>query len=305
MTSQPVLVTGATGDTGGYAIEALTKLGVSIRAMVRTDDDRAARLRAARVDVVLGDLLDLETVRAAMEGVGAAYFVYPLVPGLIDATAYFAQAGREAGLKGIVNMSQISARRDSKSHQARDHWISERVFEWSNVPVTHLRPTFFAQWLTYPRMRHDIAQKGLISLPFGSGRHAPVAAEDQARVIAAILANPVPHAGKTYNLFGPIEMDQDGVAKAVGEALGREVTYRPIEIAEFRRQLESFGLPEQTIQHLCAVAKDIQGGLFAGTNDVIETITGMAPMTVQSFVKAHKTEFFRKKDDGRSVIKSV
>ena len=63
-----------------------------------------------------------------MERVSAADFVYPLIPGLIDATAYFAQAAREAGLRSIVNMSQISARRESKSHEARDDWISERVF---------------------------------------------------------------------------------------------------------------------------------------------------------------------------------
>jgi len=140
-------------------------------------------------------------------------------------------------------------------------------------------------------VRHDIARKGLISLPFGSGRHAPIAAEDQARLIAAILANPAPHSGKTYDLFGPVEMDWNGVAKAVGGALGREVIYQPIEIADFRRQLKELGRPEQTIQHLCAVALDFQEGLFAGTNDVIETITGTAPMTVQSFVEAHKAQF--------------
>src|ERR1700674_5050681 len=111
MTSQPVLVTGATGDTGGYAIDALSKLGASGRAMVRKDDERAARLRATGVDVVLGDLLDLDSVGAARGGVGTAYSVSPLIPGLIDATAYFAQAGQEAGLKAVVNMSQISARR--------------------------------------------------------------------------------------------------------------------------------------------------------------------------------------------------
>jgi hypothetical protein len=35
---------------------------VSTRAMVRKDDDRAARLRTAGVEVVLGDLLDLDSV---------------------------------------------------------------------------------------------------------------------------------------------------------------------------------------------------------------------------------------------------
>jgi NAD(P)H dehydrogenase (quinone) len=292
MKSKTVLVTGATGDTGGYAIPALAKLDVSVRALVRKDDERAAKLRTSGVDVVLGDLLDLDSVRSAMEGVSAAYFVYPLLPGLIDATAYFAQAAKEARLDGVVNMSQISARRDSKSHQARDHWISERVFDWSGIPVTHLRPTFFAQWLTYPYMwaRNEIAQKGVIRLPFGDGRHAPVAAEDQARLIAAILADPAPHSGKTYNLFGPVEMDWNGIAKAVSSALGRAVTYSPIEIGDFRRQLDQLGRPGQTIQHLCAVALDFQYGLFAGTNNVIETVTGTAPMTVEAFVQAHKAE---------------
>ncbi len=293
MRSQTVLVTGATGDTGGYAIDALVKFDVSVRAMVRKDDERAARLRASAVDVILGDLLDIDSVRSAMEGVSAAYFVYPLIPGLIDATAYFSQAAREAGLRSIVNMSQISARRESKSHQARDHWISERVFDWSGIPVTHLRPTFFAQWLTYNYMsvRRDIAEKGLISLPFGNGRHAPIAAEDQGRVIAAILANPAPHSGKTYKLFGPVEMDWKGVAQAVGDTLGREVIYRPVDIADFIHQERAVGLPEQTLQHLAAVALDFQEGLFAGTDDVIETITGTPPMTVRSFVEAHKEEF--------------
>jgi NAD(P)H dehydrogenase (quinone) len=293
MTSQPVLVTGATGDTGRYAIDALGKLNVSVRAMVRKDDERAARLRAPGVEVVFGDLLDIDSVRSAMEGASAAYFVYPLLPGLVDATAYFAQAAREAGLRSIVNMSQISARRESKSHQARDHWISERVFDWSGVPVTHLRPTFFAQWLTYTymRVRRDIAEKGLISLPFGNGRHAPIAAEDQGRVISAILANPAPHSGKTYKLFGPVEMDWNGIAQAVSDVLGREVIYRPIEIAEFIQQEREVGLPEQTLQHLRAVALDFQEGLFAGTDDVIETITGAPPMTVRAFVETHRKEF--------------
>jgi hypothetical protein len=47
--------------------------------------------------------------------VSAAYFVSQLIPGLIDATAYVAEATREAGLRSIVNMSQISARRESKA----------------------------------------------------------------------------------------------------------------------------------------------------------------------------------------------
>ena len=290
MTARTVLVTGSTGATGGFAIDALLRMGVPVRALVRKDDERSARLREAGAETRVGDLLEIDDIRAAMEGVSAAYFVYPLLPGLVSAAAYFAQAATEAGVRGIVDMSQISARRDSRSHQARDHWIAERVFDRSGVPVTHLRPTFFAQWLTRGKQVKTIAEHGYFRLPFGTGRHAPIAAEDQGRVIAAILDDPGPHADKTYQLCGPVEMDYHGVAAAISEELGRTIVYEPMEIADYRRQLEALTMPEQMIQHLCAVAEDYRAGLFAGRDQVIEAMTGIPPMTVQAFVEAHREE---------------
>ena len=290
MTDKTILITGATGATGGYAIEALLERSVKIRALVRKDDDRAAALRAKGVEIVIGDLLEIDDVRAAMEGVSAAYFVYPLMPGLVTATAYFAQAAQEAGVAAIVNMSQISARRDSQSHQARDHWISERVIDWSGVPVTRVRPTFFSEWLTRGEQIRTITEEGFFRLPFGTGRHAPIAAQDQGRLIAAVLADPAPHAGKTYPLWGPVEMDYHGIAAALSEELGRTIVYQPMEIPFYRAQLEARGVPEQMIQHLCAVAEDYRAGLFRGTDQIIEKITGIPPMTVQAFAEAHRDQ---------------
>jgi NAD(P)H dehydrogenase (quinone) len=80
-------------------------------------------------------LLHFESVRNALEGINAAYFVYPVHAGIIQATTYFAQAAKESGLSLVVNMSQISARQEAKSHAAQDHWIAERVFDWSGVPT--------------------------------------------------------------------------------------------------------------------------------------------------------------------------
>jgi NAD(P)H dehydrogenase (quinone) len=286
--SRRILVTGATGDTGRYTTDLLISQGFEIRALVHKVDERSEKLRARGAEVIVGDLLDFEAVRHATRGVDVAYFVYPIRPGLIDATAYFAQASKEAGLNGVVNMSQISAREDSKSHAARDHWIAERVFDWSGVPTVHIRPTFFAQWLTYPHNRKHILERGVISQPLGNGRHAPIAAEDQARFIAAILADPAPHKGKVYPLFGPIEMNQASIAEAVGQVIGRPVGYEPISIDAYRQRLESAGvMPPFLIQHLCAVAQDYQDGIFAGTDNIIGRVTGKPPMTVQEFVAAH------------------
>ncbi len=145
MNTAKILITGATGDTGGYAIEQLLHKGHQVGALVHRIDDRSQRLEDKGVAVVAGDYLDLDAMRAAVQGVRRAYFVYPIRPGIIQATAYFALAAREAGLEAVVNMSQISAREDAKSHAARDHWVAERVFDWSGIAATHLRPTFFAE----------------------------------------------------------------------------------------------------------------------------------------------------------------
>lgn len=293
MNTNRVLVTGATGFTGRAAVDSALKLGQQVRALVHSDDARAAALAARGVEIVVGDLRNLGNVRAALEGVRAAYFVYPIIPGIIDdATAYFAQAAKEAGVSAIVNMSQISARRDSKSHAARDHWVAERIFDWSGIPTTHLRPTFFAEWLLYCWASEDTKENKNISTPFGTGRHAPIAAEDQGRVVAHILANPAPHSGQIYNLYGPIEMDYYGIAQAVSDALGTSITYTPTSIEEFRQRLEErYHYPAFILQHLAEVAQDCRDGLFAGTNDVIERITGEPPMSVQAFISRHREAF--------------
>lgn len=69
------LITGATGDTGGYAIDSLLAKDASVRAFVHNEDDRAAALRRKGVEVVTGDLLDGRAVRAALQGVTGAYCI--------------------------------------------------------------------------------------------------------------------------------------------------------------------------------------------------------------------------------------
>ena len=288
MTAEKFLVTGATGETGRYTVQRLLEKRHAVRALVHKEDERSEALRGTGAEVVVGDLLEHDDAIRATVGTSAAYFCYPVRPGLIQATAYFADAAKRAGLEAVVNMSQISAREDSKSHAARDHWIAERVFDWSGVPVVHLRPTFFAQWLLYRHSRATIIEDGIIDLPYGEGRHAPIAAEDQARFITAILAQPAAHLGKNYPLHGPIELDQTGIAAAVSEVLGRKISYRPLTIPRYRERLEKTGVPEFLIQHLCATAVDYQNGIFAGEDKIIAEVTGQPPMTVQQFASLHR-----------------
>src|SRR5580692_9729985 len=202
MAETTFLITGATGATGGAAAALLLDKKRRVRVLAHREDDRSKRLEELGAEVVYGDLLDFDAMRAALGGVQRAYFLYPIRPGIVQATAQFAQAAKEAGVDGVVNMSQISARGGAKSHAATLHWLSERVFDWSGLNVAHIRPTYFAEWLLYLA---PMIKAGLLHVPFGTGKHAPIAAEDQGRVIAGILANPAAHKGKIYPLFGAVE----------------------------------------------------------------------------------------------------
>jgi NAD(P)H dehydrogenase (quinone) len=284
------LIAGATGTTGRVAVAELASAGKRVRALIHKEDARSERLRKLGAETVVGDMLDLDQVRAALEGVSGAYFVYPFKPGLIDAAAFFAQAAIEAGVKSIVNMSQKSARREAKSQAARDHWITEQVFDWSGVPTTHIRPTFFAEWLLYPMDGWNV-KKGVIEFPFANARHAPIAGEDQGRVIAALLQNPKPHAGKVYPLYGPIELNHHEIAAKLTKTLGRPFEYKPITIAEFRERMEKDGHIPRFVQHIVSVAQDYQDGIFSGTNNVVEELTGRKPLTVEEFVTINRERF--------------
>jgi uncharacterized protein YbjT (DUF2867 family) len=285
--NRQVLIAGATGDTGRSAVKESIARGLTVRAMVHSRDGRSAALERLGAEVVLGDLHNVDSIRAAMEGIDAAYQVYPVQAGLIDATVNFAQAAREAGVSAVVNLSQRSADRNSKSNSCKETFIAEQVLNWSGLAVTHLRPTYFLEWLLYPFQLPLFVEKGILRLPVGKGRHAPIGAEDQGRVIAAILQNPDEHKGKTYPLFGPVEMDHEQMASELGEALGRTIVFQNISIAEYCKSLRPMGVSAYMIQHFEGAMDAYQHGVMSGMNDNVERLTGQKPMSVGEFARAH------------------
>jgi NAD(P)H dehydrogenase (quinone) len=285
MSFPPVLIAGAAGHTGSVATKVLLEKGFPVRALVHNDDERSQKLKALGAETFAGDLRDLRSLRRAFEGIKRAYFVYPILPDIVQATATFAQAAVEAKAEFIVNLSQRTARADALSDSALQHWLAERVFDWAGTPVTHLRPTIFNEWLLF--MRKWISE-GHYRVPFGTkGKFAPISTEDQGRVIAEILANPELHVGQTYPLLGPVELTPPEVAEIVSQTLGKRVRYEQISGAEWVKEVFKSDR-EFWVQHVSMVAKQHALGQMGGTNDVVEKITGRRPQSVAEFVEQHR-----------------
>ncbi len=282
---------GRHGATGNHVARRLLERGLPVRAFVRQADERANELRGLGAEIAVGDIRDYEAVRAALDGVLRAYFTYPIADGLLVATTTFAAAGKQAGLQSVVNMSQITARPDHASPAARQHWLAERVLDWSGLGVTHLRPPFFLEnllSLAAPTIRTE----GKIYLPYGRRRHAPVAGADLARVAVGILVDPAAHHGKTYVPTGPASlsmMDQAGVFSRV---LGRPVEYVGIPVTRWRQVLSHVDvMTPWLIEHLSRVAESHQHGEFDAVTDVVETIGEAPPQSLEEFVRNNQIVF--------------
>lgn len=136
-----------------------------------------------------------------------------------------------------------------------------------------------------------INQQNQLILPFGEARYAPIAAEDLGRVVASILADPLSHAGQAYPLFGPKELTQFEIAGILSDVLGRKIIYVPMEIEAFKGVLKDMGRTPHFIQHISAVAQDCRDGIFSGTNDLVEKLTGQKPIPMVDYIVKNKALF--------------
>jgi uncharacterized protein YbjT (DUF2867 family) len=282
---------GSHGATGNHVVRQLLAQGLSVRAFVRQADERAKELGELGADIAVGDLHNFKDVRAALEGVQRAYFTYPVAEGLLEATTIFVSAGKQTGLQSVVNMSQITARPDHASPAARQHWLAERVLDWSGIGVTHLRPPFFLENL-FNVAAPTVGADSKIYLPYGQGRHAPITGEDIARVAVGILTDPDPHRGRTYVHTGPASLTMAEQASVFTDVLGHETEYVEISVQAWREILSR--VPVMTpylIEHLARVAESHQHGEFDAVTDVVETIGGASPKSLEMFIRQTQTAF--------------
>src|SRR3954447_26092459 len=149
----PILVTGAAGRVGAIGrtvTQLLLTHGKAVRAMVRTDDERAQALRNMGADVVVGDLLDLDSMHRAIAGCETMYFGMSISDAYLAATVNSAAVAKHHGGKAFINMSQMtlsqmSITETTASPQHKLHWLAEQALNWSGLPVVHVRPTMLLE----------------------------------------------------------------------------------------------------------------------------------------------------------------
>src|SRR6476659_8904838 len=255
--ANPILVTGAAGRVGAVGrtiTEQLLKQGKAVRAMVRNEDQRAQALRDLGAEVVIGDLLDLDSMHRAIAGCHTMYFGMSVSDTYLAATVNAGAVAKHHDVKAFINMSQMTVSQMSitettSSPQQKLHWLAEQALNWSRLPVVTVRPTALFEGSFLILTSDSVRESNQIRLPFGDGKTSPVAVEDVARVIAALLADPRPHIGKIYHLTGPQSENMDAIAQEYSKALGRTITFQDIPVETWRQGLVERGLPLHLVNH--------------------------------------------------------
>ena len=294
-----ILVTGAAGRVGGVGrivTELLLKQGKAVRAMVRNEDERAQALRDIGAEVVIGDLLDLESMHRVIAGCGTMYFGMSVSDTYLTATVNTAAVAKHYGVKAFVNMSQMtvsqmSITESTESPQHKLQWLAEQALNWSGLPIVHIRPTLFLEGFLLLVTKDSVRQSNQIRLPFGEGKTSPVGVEDVARVIAEVLEKPQSHIGKIYHLTGPQSENMNFYAQEYSKALGRTITYQDIPVEPWRDALLAQGLPVHLVKHLATMADLHRAGRFDRMTGDVLMLTGQQPMSVQEFVRKNSAAF--------------
>jgi uncharacterized protein YbjT (DUF2867 family) len=234
-----ILVTGATGRVGRHVVNQLVRRGADVRVLTR---DPAKADFPADVDVVQGDLLEIDALRAAFSGVSTLFLLNAVTGDEFTQAIITLNVAREAGVERIVYLSVFQADRAVNVPHFAVKSGAERMLEQMGFGATILRPTYFID--NEIMVKDVILEHGVYPMPIGSKGVAMVDARDIAEVAAIELirreAAPSKLPSETINVVGPDTLTGPQVAAIWSDVLGRPIAYGGDDPSGFEQNMASF-----------------------------------------------------------------
>ncbi len=228
-----ILVTGATGRQGGAVAHHLRSRGFSVRAFVR-DPGKARDQLGEGIDIIHGDLDDLDSIRRALDG---AYGVFSIqnpaqagTGGEVRQGRAVADAAARSSVTHFVYASAIAADQNTGIPFLESKARVERHIHESGLMYTILRPVFFMEnWLGMKGIANGIA------LPLARGMVLQqIAVDDIGSIAAHAFEHPDIFRNRSVDIAGD-ENSMEEIAATFSRAFNRDVPYREISWEDFER----------------------------------------------------------------------
>jgi NADH dehydrogenase len=236
-----VVLLGATGFLGRAVAHSILDAGHRLRVLVR-DQQHAAGLRVRGAEVLVGDALQPNALRAACLGADHAVSLVAVRRNRpqsyleinVDGPRRLAEAAMYQRVKSIVFVSAIGARLDPKYQYLTSRWMGEEELRKQKIPSTILRFSFILGDDGGVVLDFERAAKfgPVIVIPgSGQGRFQPIVREDAARCVADAVARPdLLH--KTIDLGGPEVLTYEQLFSLFcqARAIGKKRLHIPIPL---------------------------------------------------------------------------
>lgn len=278
-----ILVTGATGKTGGAVAKELAAHNIPVRVLVR-NADKAAALKELGVEIAVGDMADKAAVSEALKGIDKAVLIMANGEQQLTIENQFTDCAVAAGVKHLVKLSSMESEPGTTKPIPAMHVASEEHIRASGLNWTMVRPTFFTQ--NFLSAAKSIKENDEINLALGNAVVAPTDIRDVAEVMRVVLTDDA-HLNKSYDVTGPEALSLAQAAEKFSSVLGREVRYVPQSVEDFRKVLTHVGLPEWRVNAVCDEFRLLSEKASMHTTDTIQQILGRAPTSVEQFAKDH------------------
>ncbi|MGH3360263.1 MAG: NAD(P)H-binding protein [Nocardioidaceae bacterium] len=273
-------ITGATGAVGNRVAARLAAAGADQRLVVR-DPRRAPELAGAEVSAP-AEYADREAMRCAFNGVDTVFLVSARESASrVGEHRTVVDAATDAGVSRIVYLSFQGAAEFGTFTFGRDHWHTEQYIRESGLEFTFLRDSLYLGAVV-----GFVGVDGVIRGPAGDGRVAAVAHDDVADVAASVLVDG-DESGRTYDVAGPEAIGLDDVARIVGRACGRSISYHEETITEAYASRAAHAAAEFEVMGWVSSYQAIAAGELADVTDTVERITGHAPMGLPEYLTRH------------------
>jgi uncharacterized protein YbjT (DUF2867 family) len=261
-----ILVTGATGRVGRHVVEQLVKRGAKVRVLTR--DPSKADVPTG-VEVAKGDLLDIDALRAAFDGVRTLFLLNAVTGDEFTQAIITLNIAREAGVERVIYQSVFDADGAVNVPHFAVKSGAERMLERMGFSATILRPSYFID--NELMIKDVILNHGVYPMPIGSKGVAMVDGRDIAEVAAIELIRrdaserlPV----ETINLVGPDTLTGPQVAKIWSDLLGRPIVYGGDDPSGFEKNMASF-MPKWTAYEMRLMAERyVTDGMIPEAGDV-------------------------------------